>query len=72
MPTPKNGLEKRASGIGAVRKVLQDLIAPELKEHNAILRQHGDGFDAIMAVLHEQAVILREHGERLAKIEGRL
>jgi hypothetical protein len=44
MPTAKNGLEKLAAGIGAVGRTLQDLIAPELKEHTAILLQHGERF----------------------------
>jgi hypothetical protein len=44
MPTANNGLEKPAAGISAVRRTLQDLVALELKEHTAILLQHGERF----------------------------
>ena len=68
----KNGLEKLAAGIGAVRRARQDLIAPELKEHTNILRRHAEALSAIVVVLKEQSEIARQHGERLARVEGRL
>jgi DNA-binding FrmR family transcriptional regulator len=72
MPAAKDGLEKLAAGIGAVRRALQGLIAPELKEHTSILRGHTEALNAIVGVLKEQSEILRQHGERLARVEGRL
>ena len=42
MAAAKNGVGKLATGINGVRTVLQQLIAPELKEHTVILRQHGE------------------------------
>ena len=72
MAAAKNGLDKLATGIGAVRRTLQDLIAPELRQHTTLLLQHAEGINGIVQVLREQTALLREHGERLARIEGRL
>lgn len=58
--------------MGAVRKALQDLIAPELKEHTSILRAHAEALSAIVGVLMEQGEISRQHGERLARVDGHL
>jgi chromosome segregation ATPase len=71
---------------GALRKAIQDLPAPELKNHTELLRDHAQALTAIVSELHEHSRILHEHtqilhehsqimrnqGERLARIEGEL
>jgi hypothetical protein len=71
MPPQKNGLDKLACEIDAVRTILQDVIVPEIKEQNAILHRRGARFDAILVLLHEHAALLRQQGEGSAGIEVR-
>ena len=79
MAPPKTTKDGFAAVAGALRKAIQELLAPELKQHTKLLRQHGGTLAAVLSVLHEQnhafheqSEISREQGERLARIEGEL
>jgi chromosome segregation ATPase len=60
-----------AARIGAaLRKALQDVLLPELREHGESLHRHEQSLNSIVDVLREHSSILHQHGERLAHMEG--
>ena len=72
MDNPKDAMEKVATGIAAMCKILQQPVAPDLREQSIILLQHAEALNATLTLLKEYSILLNRNQERPPSIERRL